>query len=82
MASAVSAAYPAKQLSMFREETGRTFSNYILDYRINYASYLLKESSGPIGDIAMECGFNNFSYFIRTFRKHFGVSPRQYRQKM
>lgn len=69
-------------MRMFREETGRTFSNYILDYRINYASYLLKESSGPIGDIAMECGFNNFSYFIRTFRKHFGVSPRQYRQKM
>jgi AraC-like DNA-binding protein/mannose-6-phosphate isomerase-like protein (cupin superfamily) len=67
-------------MRMFREETGRTFSRYVLDYRISYASYLLKESSGAVGDIAMACGFNNFSYFIRTFKKHYGVSPRQYRQ--
>lgn len=67
-------------MRMFREETGRTFSRYVLDYRISYASYLLKESSGSVGDIAMACGFNNFSYFIRTFKKHYGVSPRQYRQ--
>ena len=72
---------PSHFMRVFREETGRPFSKYVLDYRISYASYLLKESTGSVGDIALACGFNNFSYFIRTFKKHYGVSPRRYRHE-
>ncbi|MBQ2330077.1 MAG: helix-turn-helix domain-containing protein [Oscillospiraceae bacterium] len=71
---------PSHFMRFFRQETGQTFIGYVLDYRLSYASYLLKESSGHISEIAMSCGFNNLSYFIRTFKKKYGLSPRDYRK--
>ena len=68
-------------MRLFREEAGITFTAYVRDYRISYASYLLRESEGSVGEIAMECGFNNYSYFIRSFTKRYGVSPGKYRKE-
>lgn len=69
-------------MRFFREETGSTFNGYLMDYRLSYASYLLRESSGRISDIAMNCGFNNLSYFIRSFKLRYGLSPREYRKSV
>ena len=66
-------------MRFFREETGMTFTAYLLDYRIRCAAFLLRESGGSVGEIALDCGFHNFSYFSRSFNKRFGLSPRQYR---
>lgn len=55
--------------------TGMTTSNYILKARLNKAKRLLAISQKPIGDIATECGFNDFAYFSRSFRKEFGMTP-------
>ena len=35
-----------------------------------------------ITDIGLNCGFNEISYFIKTFRRHVGTTPHQYRKKM
>lgn len=70
---------PAHFMRIFRQETGLTFLQFLNDYRLSAAGYYLKETDDPIGKIATECGFDNFSYFIRSFRKKYGVSPRQYR---
>ena len=55
--------------------TGMTTSNYVLKTRLNKAKKLLTISQKPIGDIATECGFNDFAYFSRSFKKEFGMTP-------
>jgi AraC-like DNA-binding protein len=68
-------------MRVFRRETGVTFVEYLTDYRLRYASYLLREQPDSIGAIASMCGFDNFSYFIRRFRRKYGMSPREYRAR-
>jgi len=70
---------PSHFMRFFKQETGHTFVNYLNEYRLAYAGYLLKESTEQIGSIASRCGFDNFSYFIRLFRKKYGLSPKEYR---
>lgn len=55
--------------------TGMTTSNYILRTRLNKAKKQLAISHKPIGEIAMECGFNDFAYFSRSFKREFGMTP-------
>lgn len=55
--------------------TGMTTSNYILKTRLNRAKKHLITSAKPIGEIAMQCGFNDFAYFSRSFKKEFGMTP-------
>ena len=66
-------------MRVFRKETGVTFGEYLSDYRLRYAAYLLRERPESIGSIASLCGFDNFSYFIRRFRRKYGISPKEYR---
>lgn len=62
----------------FFEMTGRTPIDYVNYYRIERACYQLVNSEHSITDTAMLCGFNDVSYFIRTFKKYKGKSPKQY----
>ena len=71
---------PSHFMRFFKQETGHSFIEYLNDYRISYAGYLLKESNDAIGEIASRCGFDNFSYFIRLFRRKYGVTPKEYRK--
>jgi AraC-like DNA-binding protein len=41
----------------------------------------LEETSGSIAVIALDHGFDNISYFNLQFRKHFGMTPREFRKK-
>ncbi len=54
---------------------GVTTSNYILNVRLNKAKKQLTVTQKLIGEIAMECGFNDFAYFSRSFKKRFGITP-------
>ena len=71
---------PSHFMRFFKQETGHSFIDYLNDYRIAYAGYLLKESNDAIGEIASRCGFDNFSYFIRLFKRKYGVTPKDYRK--
>ena len=55
--------------------TGMTTSIYILKTRLNRAKKMLTTTQKPIGEIAMECGFNDFAYFSRSFKKEFEMTP-------
>lgn len=66
--------------SLFKEETGSTFSGYLTDLRLKQAEIKLKLSTDEIGHIAQSCGFSDQNYFARVFRKKHGVSPTQYRR--
>lgn len=63
-------------------ETGTTFSDRILELRLQKARAMLSDvryDLTKVNDIAFACGFNAVSYFNRRFRARFGCSPTQYR---
>lgn len=65
----------------FRKYFRMTFSDYLNSYRINMAKQLLDEKR-PIAEVALECGFNNPEYFSRSFKKHMGIVPMQYKKSI
>jgi len=62
----------------FFEMTSRTPIDYVNYYRIERACYQLITTNDSITEISLSCGFNDISYFIKTFKKYKGKSPRQY----
>ena len=64
-------------MHLFKEETGYTLYNYILKKRIIKASALMK-SGMQAGEVCAQCGFGDYSSFVRAFKKEFGLSPKQY----
>ena len=63
----------------FKKVTGKTFTQFVNEYRVFYASKLLTESKSSITDICFECGFNNFSHFNKVFTEVVGQSASKYR---
>lgn len=64
----------------FRKAHDQSLQSWILKQRIDYACDLLRNSRFNITEIGWACGFNDASYFVQTFRKIQGVTPRHYRQ--
>lgn len=62
----------------FRGMTGRTPIDYLNYYRIECACEMLSTKNISIKETAISCGFNDESYFIRTFHKYKGVTPKQF----
>jgi AraC family cel operon transcriptional repressor len=58
-----------------------TLSGFVNNIRLNHAANLLKYTNLSITDIAIECGYNNVSYFPTCFKKKYGLSPKTFRQK-
>lgn len=66
--------------TLFKNETGVTFSEYVLGQRMSKAAALLKDTDLPITDVAAAVGYPNFGYFGQVFRKVFGCSPSRFRK--
>lgn len=66
--------------SAFKEITGSTIFSYIQSKRIDKAKAMLIETASSIEEIAHMCGFQNMSYFYRTFKRYARMSPANYRQ--
>ncbi len=66
----------------FKKNTGKTFVEFVNDFRITHACKLLAETNSPITDICFESGFNNFSHFNSCFRSSTGMSPTAYRKHL
>lgn len=64
----------------FKEMTGTSFGTYLIDYRLEKAAALLKNSTLTVLDIAEQCGFDNISNFNRLFKKRFDLTPNQFRK--
>lgn len=64
----------------FKKATGKTYSDYINEIRINEACRLLVQSEKTISQISFECGFETLSYFNRVFNKKKGITPSNYRK--
>ncbi|MGG7096501.1 AraC family transcriptional regulator [Clostridium sardiniense] len=62
----------------FHEMTNKTPIEYLNYYRIESASEQLITTDLPVTEIAFNCGFNDVSYFIKTFKKYKNVTPKKY----
>ncbi len=65
--------------TLFREETGMNFLQYLNAVRISKATELLRKSSMNISEIAEATGFPTPGYFTKVFRRFFSVTPSEYR---
>jgi YesN/AraC family two-component response regulator len=66
---------------LFRDETGYSLIGYVISLRINRAKLLLSETDKSISDIAVECGYSDFTYFSKQFKKHTNLSPSKFRKE-
>lgn len=65
----------------FRQQTGMTITHYLRQLRICHAQYLLQHTERLIGEIAMQCGFEDSNYFSVVFNREIGMTPGQWRQR-
>ncbi|TFE26653.1 response regulator transcription factor [Cohnella luojiensis] len=64
---------------MFKKETGETFIEYVTRMKMERAREMLDRTSNTVGEICEQLGYDNQSYFIKTFKAHSGVTPMEYR---
>lgn len=67
-------------MKLFKELTGISFTAYLINYRLEIAAKQLIETEQKIIEIATNCGFNNHSYFTRSFIKKYRTTPGNYRK--
>lgn len=72
---------PNYMCSLFKKEVGETIIEYISKRRIDYACKLLHETELPISDISEKCGFHDYFYFTKVFKKFNHTTPSIYRNK-
>jgi AraC-like DNA-binding protein/mannose-6-phosphate isomerase-like protein (cupin superfamily) len=65
----------------FKKQTGYSIHNYILQKRLILAGPLIREGK-PATEVSIECGFKDYSNFIRAFKKMYGLPPKQYLQNI
>ncbi|MFD0677642.1 MULTISPECIES: response regulator transcription factor [unclassified Paenibacillus] len=71
--------HPAYLSRIYKLETGENLSDYIYRLKMEQSAHLLKTSTRKIYEIAIEVGYQNPNYFIKVFKKHFGITPQDYR---
>ena len=64
----------------FKEHFHITLSRYVTYLRLEHAKQMLQETDISVTEVAMQSGYQNISYFIRSFKKTYGVSPLKYRK--
>jgi AraC-like DNA-binding protein len=65
---------------LFKKNFGCCFADYVLAYRLEKAKLHLTHTVLPVTEIAFQTGFNSCSYFSKTFKVRFGISPLSYRK--
>ena len=66
----------------FKKTTGKTFVQFVNEYRLVHAAKLLHQKQISITDVCFESGYNNFSHFNKQFKKFTGKSPSVYRNEI
>ena len=66
----------------FKEDFGKTPLEYLTSLRVDLAKKLLRQMAFQgIENISLQCGYKDIYYFSKTFKKHTGLSPSEYRKK-
>ena len=65
--------------TVFSQQNGQTFTEYLISLRLNKAKELLRETDMKSSQVAMESGYNDSHYFSYIFKKNLGITPSEYR---
>lgn len=71
--------HPFYVSKVLKDKKGMTLRQYIIAYRLKRAKRLLELSDKSAQEISEECGFTDASYFAKSFKSAFGVTPKEYR---
>ena len=63
---------------LFKQETGKTFTEFLTEQRLRYASILLENPNIKVGDVAEQAGYTDARYFSICFKKMFHRTPSEY----
>ncbi len=67
---------------LFKKKNGCTLIDYVIQKRIGLAQELLKDPGLSVSTVAFKSGYNNYSYFTKSFKKITGMTPREYRRRL
>ncbi len=70
---------PTYLAHLLRKETGKTFTDWLTERRMDRARELLAHTTLKIADVAQAVGFEDEAYFARRFRQRYGLPPGRYR---
>lgn len=65
----------------FKKYFGVTLNDYVMNLRLEHAAELLKNTSDTVLRVCSLCGYDSLSYFIKQFKKKYGVTPLKYRMR-
>ncbi len=65
----------------FKKDTGMSFTEYLIWFRLNKAKELLKNGKTSCKEIGMAVGYTDYVQFTKIFKKYIGVSPEIYRKQ-
>lgn len=71
---------PGYLSTIFKKETGKTITEYIVDKRVEHAKRLLTTTRLQIQTVALNCGIMDVQYFSKVFKKKTGMTPKEYRE--
>lgn len=79
--SSIAKMSPKYFCNFFKEMTNKTPMEYLINYRIEQACVQLENSELTVTEIAYNCGFNDLSHFIKTFKKLKKITPKKFRKE-
>lgn len=68
--------------TLFKKEVGITLTDYVNTKRVEHAIFLLNTTTLQIQAIARHCGILDVNYFTKTFKRHIGKTPKEYRDSI
>jgi len=73
--------HPVYLSKIYKAETGEGLGDYMIRMRMERALYLLKHTNKKIYEITSELGYQNPQYFSKMFKKHYGMTPNEFRDQ-
>ncbi|MFS0723024.1 response regulator transcription factor [Paenibacillus sp. 1P07SE] len=73
--------HPVYLSKVFKAETGESLSDWIISFKMERALYLLKHTNKKIYEITSDLGYQNPQYFSKTFKKYYGSTPQEFRER-
>lgn len=67
---------------LIKEKTGQTFSDLVKGIRLEIAAQLIANTTLSLREIAQAVGYADTSHLFRIFKKHYGIGPKEYRQRL
>ena len=66
--------------NLFKKETGKNYTEYLTEFKMDKAKQLLKDGGDNINEIAAKLGYADARYFSKVFKKEVGIKPTEYRK--